>query len=133
MSSISYFSNKIKSIKASNNSLIFSAFIVILASVGSFLLGQMYAINTTKDEKVQILNSKNIPLNSSKSEISNNNNSIAPIDSNASSYVASKNGKLYYRVGCGASTRILDKNKVYFNTTEDAVSAGFEPSSSCTP
>jgi hypothetical protein len=48
-------------------------------------------------------------------------------------YVASKNGKLYYRVGCGSSSRIKEENKVFFDSMQSAEQAGFQASESCTP
>lgn len=126
MSSISHFSNKIKGLQASKKAFIFNVFIIILVALGAFYLGQIYEANKRTGSKVKISMSNNVdyPINTT---------SNSPSSSHNSSYVASKNGKLYYRVGCGASTRILDKNKVYFSNTTDAESAGFEPSASCAP
>ncbi|MBX4197718.1 hypothetical protein KW782_00080 [Candidatus Parcubacteria bacterium] len=46
-------------------------------------------------------------------------------------YVASKNGKAYYLVTCTGAKRILDKNKVFFETREAAERAGFQAAKNC--
>ncbi len=47
----------------------------------------------------------------------------------ARTYVASKNGKNYYKLSC--RNTIKEANKVYFTSEEDAKKAGFAPSASC--
>ncbi len=44
-------------------------------------------------------------------------------------YVASKNGKNYYKISC--KNRIKEENKVYFQSEEDAKKAGYTPSVNC--
>ena len=44
-------------------------------------------------------------------------------------YVASKNGKDYYKTDC--KNRIKEENKIYFQTEEDAKKAGYGPSATC--
>jgi len=44
-------------------------------------------------------------------------------------YVASKNSKLYHRVGSSAANRISPANKVYFQSKAEAESKGFQPGS----
>jgi hypothetical protein len=47
------------------------------------------------------------------------------------SYVASKSGKLYYTASCSGAKRILDKNKVWFDTAGDAEKSGYTRATSC--
>ncbi|MEK7453194.1 MAG: hypothetical protein AAB614_03090 [Patescibacteria group bacterium] len=44
-------------------------------------------------------------------------------------FVASKNGKTYYRISC--SNRIKDENKIYFETEENAKKSGLIRSKTC--
>lgn len=46
-------------------------------------------------------------------------------------YVASKNGTKFYLPSCGTANRIKEENKVWFATKEEALAAGYEPSSTC--
>ncbi|MBI3671375.1 hypothetical protein HY249_01110 [Candidatus Azambacteria bacterium] len=44
-------------------------------------------------------------------------------------FLASKNGKTYYKTSC--SNRIKEENKIYFKTEDDAQRSGFVRSKSC--
>lgn len=46
-------------------------------------------------------------------------------------YVASKNGSKYYLPSCSGAGRIKEENKVWFQTVEDAVAAGYTPANAC--
>jgi hypothetical protein len=46
-------------------------------------------------------------------------------------YVASKNGKSYYIPTCAAASRILEKNRIWFNSKEEAEKAGYLPAKNC--
>jgi len=46
-------------------------------------------------------------------------------------YVASKNGKMYYSLGCSGAKRINIENEVWFKTREDAEKSGYLFSSTC--
>lgn len=45
------------------------------------------------------------------------------------SFVASRNGKTYYRLDC--KNNIKEENKIYFKTEEDAQKAGLTPAKNC--
>ncbi len=45
--------------------------------------------------------------------------------------VASKNGTAYYLPGCNGASRIMDKNKIYFQTETEAESAGYHIAGNC--
>ncbi len=47
------------------------------------------------------------------------------------SVVASKNGTKYYLPSCSGANRILEVNKVWFGSPEEAQKAGYEPSATC--
>ncbi|MDQ3014502.1 MAG: hypothetical protein M3Q73_01410 [bacterium] len=53
------------------------------------------------------------------------------ISTTTGAFVASKNGKSYYLPSCAASLRILEKNRVWFNTREEAEKAGYLPAKNC--
>jgi hypothetical protein len=46
-------------------------------------------------------------------------------------YGASINGTKYYLVTCSGFNRIKEENKTYFNSKEDAESAGYSPATNC--
>ena len=47
-------------------------------------------------------------------------------------YVASKNGTKYYLPWCTGVSKINEANKVWFQSKEEAVSAGYTPAANCT-
>lgn len=46
-------------------------------------------------------------------------------------YVASKNGTKYYLPSCSTANRILEENRVWFGTKDEAAAAGYEPAANC--
>lgn len=133
MNSIYHFKNKIKGLQIGHLNLLLYILVIILVSVGSFILGRM-STNKLNNEKAYIVNgtkegSQKVTLYPKSSKITSQDSSTQ-VDNR---YVASKNGKLYYRVGCGSSSRIKEENKVFFDSTLSAEQAGYQASESCTP
>ncbi len=46
-------------------------------------------------------------------------------------YVASRTGTAYYLPSCASANRIAEKNKVWFETKQEAESAGYKPAANC--
>lgn len=46
-------------------------------------------------------------------------------------FLASVNGTKYYPIGCKAANRILEENRVYFTSAEEASGAGYGPAANC--
>ncbi len=46
-------------------------------------------------------------------------------------YVASRNGTKYYKTTCSGADNIKEENKIYFVSEEEAMSSGYERSSTC--
>ncbi len=46
-------------------------------------------------------------------------------------FVASKRGKKYYSLGCSGVKNLLEANKIYFATKQEAEQAGYTKSASC--
>ncbi|MEI7688766.1 MAG: hypothetical protein WCI91_01120 [Candidatus Nomurabacteria bacterium] len=107
--------------------------IIVIVSVASFGLGRLSVLNTI-DKSNSKLGNDNTSL--VKGEIGNSNivENDTVVDSSLSKkrmYVASKNGKLYYSLGCSGAKRISAKNEIWFATTSEAEKAGFTLSASC--
>ncbi len=49
------------------------------------------------------------------------------------SYVGNKNSKVFHSSDCSSVENTKDKNKVYFNTRDDAVNKGYTPCKACNP
>ena len=135
--SIPYLRDKIKGVGGVDKSLILQVIIIVFVGIGAFVLGRI-SINIQEHENVSIVNREKgsqssaneiKPSDFTKDDLSPNTD----LSISSRAYVASKNGKLYYRIGCGASSRILESNQVFFSNETEAQSAGFNPSDSCTP
>lgn len=139
--SITNFIQKIKGFMDSEEGRIIAfILIVILTGVSSFLLGRMSNSLKNKDNTcVNIENSNNNIITQSEINKSIYNSSLgkaSAIDSISASnqigsYVASKRGKRFYPVSCSAASSIVLKNRVYFNTIEEAIQKGYTASPSC--
>ncbi len=62
-------------------------------------------------------------------KINTEKNILIPKSSKKFLFVASKNGKTYYKISC--KNRIKDKNKIYFKSEEEAKKIGLKRSKTC--
>ena len=98
---------------------IFIVLVIILIGLSGFGLGKLSALEKGR-ELVQIK-----PQNQSASALS-----IAP-ESSQGLLVASKTGKKYHFPWCAGASQITDKNKIWFNSYEEAQKAGYASASNC--
>lgn len=91
--------------------------IIILTCTASFGLGRLsIAEQARANDEVEIIVPKLSTLGIDESEFK---------------YLGSKNGTKYYPIGCKSANRIKDENKVYFNSIDEAVEAGYSLASGC--
>jgi hypothetical protein len=128
--SINDFSNKIKGKLGIDSTTIMCLFVLILVAVSSFGLGRLstYSSNSSDtkpdNESIQVV----------KSEIGKSGEAEILSEDGVQEkkmYVASKNGKLYYSIGCSGAKRISEKNAIWFASANDAEKAGYSIASSC--
>lgn len=112
----------ISKIKLTNNFLnqndIFIILIIVLTSSASFGLGRLSKIEEVK-----------IPL-----RIENNTALIAETTNSKEikgKYVASVSGSKYHLPWCSGAQRISDKNKIWFDSKEEAENRGYSPAKNC--
>lgn len=102
--------------------------VLILATTASFglgvLAGQDMGAGTVAREASA---SKGVHIGSSSLEMA----PAGSVSAEAGVYVASRSGTKYYLPSCGGAGRIKEENKVWFQTVEEAVSAGYTPASNC--
>ena len=55
----------------------------------------------------------------------------APPAASSGAYVASKNGSAFHLPSCPGAKRIKDGNRVWFQTKEEALRAGYKPAANC--
>jgi hypothetical protein len=106
-------------------------FIIVGVGIGSFSLGRLSISNNyvNKDSDI-LITEDNLEIDfKEKTIIDNGNNSESSLP--IKRYVASKNGKMYYSLGCSGAKRIKPENEIWFNTEEDAKKSGYTKSTTC--
>lgn len=101
----------------------FVPIIIVLVAIIAFSLGRISSLQE-KREPVRVLN------NSGEVKGASTNSGASP--SNPSGQVvASKNGTKYHYPWCSGAKQISEKNKISFNSIEEARAAGYTPASNC--
>ena len=59
--------------------------------------------------------------------------STTPVASSSASYVGNSNTHKFHLAGCRYVSKMKDSNKVYFNTRNEAIAAGYTPCKVCKP
>ncbi len=96
--------------------------IIVLVGAGAFGLGRLSTQQeTTTSSSVQIVGNV----------LEMDAYAVRAEDESKGKYVASRNGTKYYPVSCSSANRIHDENRVYFQSSQEAILAGYEASSSC--
>ncbi|MEK7088907.1 MAG: hypothetical protein AAB913_02135 [Patescibacteria group bacterium] len=98
--------------------------IIVLVGLGSFELGRLSKDNTTPGIKIEYPNQEANVIESTE-------NSPNKQKSTLKNFFASSKGNKYYSISCSAGKTIKEENRVYFTTSTEAQSAGYELSSSC--
>jgi len=125
--------HKIKGNTDIDKATILYLFILVGVGISSFGLGRLSMSNSTSNSE-----GKNVSITTSVSSLKENhpsNNNLASATQSTplgeKRYVASKNGKMYYSIGCGGAKRIKPVNEVWFGSASDAEKSGFTLSSTC--
>lgn len=128
---------KIKECASVNQTDLFLAGLIFLASVGSFGLGRLSALWPEKqplyiDEIGGIVESavRGLDKTVTQSDFTKrSDSSVSPFSSGQ--YVASKNGSAYHYPWCSGAKRIKKENKIWFQTKEEAEAKGYKPAANC--
>jgi hypothetical protein len=111
---------------------------VALLGVTAFGLGRLSATEQGKEpvalcEHVTPLAVQQAPLPavSETAAVASAVNAPTTGTKNTGKYVASKNGATYNFPWCSGAARIKEENKVWFDTKEAAVAAGYRPAANC--
>lgn len=106
-------------------------YLLIIIGVGivSFALGRLsLPDNYNQKDNLATVESSGILFNNNAREKENLTNQTSSVEKR---YVASKNGKKYYPLGCNGAKRIKKENEVWFKTAEEAEKSGYTKSSTC--
>jgi len=110
------------------NGKFFIPAVIVLIAIVSFSLGRISGLQD-KRPPVRIISNNSSQINSVSSV--QQTAAVGASDINGGSVVASKNGTKYHYPWCAGAKQISDKNKITFNSTEEARAAGYTPASNC--
>lgn len=109
----------------------FVAVCVVLVAIIGFSVGRLSKIQDTR-EPVRVYGSVGAGTGSSTGEVMGASTGSQSIpQTNSGQVVASKNGTKYHYPWCAGAKQISDKNKITFNSIEEARQAGYTPASNC--
>ncbi len=126
--SIKHLSTKIKVFITSAKEEILVMLIIILVGFGSYGLGRL-SVNQSEGARIEIIKASQASLTPPKDAL----RASVPTESSntASVVVASKSGKKYHFPWCAGAKQIAEKNKIIFNSKEEARHAGYTPAANC--
>ncbi|MEK7060008.1 MAG: Ada metal-binding domain-containing protein [Patescibacteria group bacterium] len=102
--------------------------IIILVGLGSFELGRL-SKNSSSSLKIEYPSQESNVLESiNQNPTKLTQNSTKSISGN---FFASNRGTKYYSISCSAGKTIKEENRIYFATSTEAESAGYQLSTSC--
>ncbi|OGJ01282.1 hypothetical protein A3G98_00075 [Candidatus Nomurabacteria bacterium RIFCSPLOWO2_12_FULL_37_8] len=105
--------------------------IVVLVGLGSFELGRLSKNSSNAGIKIEY---QNKIINQEANVVSATDNILKPTfdtKSAGKTFFASNRGSKYYSLGCSGGKTIKQENRIYFTTSAEAETAGYELSSSC--
>jgi len=121
--------DKIKSKSGIDRNTVMFLFIIVGVGIASFGLGRISSSYDRVQDTVDQVPSKELIVEDSI--LSTNLETLDTTQTKEKRYVASKNGKMYYTIGCSGASRIKPENRIWFSTSEDAIKSGFTMSSTC--
>ncbi len=123
--------DKIKSKTYIDKSTILFLFIIVGVGISSFALGRL-SVDNDFGQKLELGASSISPNKLILDEnIREDKNPLTNEESKEKRYVASKNGRMYYPLGCASAKRIKPENEVWFSSESDALKSGYIKSSMC--
>jgi len=131
--SINDFMNKIKGQIGIDRNTLLILVILILVGLGSFGLGRLERGEDSKNSDSKLENENASFVKGVTGESLQTESNVKNIEniSKEKMYVASKNGKLYYKSGCSGAKRISAKNEIWWSSEQEAIDAGYNLSTSC--
>jgi hypothetical protein len=118
--------NKIKGVFIIDRFHLMILLIIIGVSLASFGLGRLSNLNHINEIRPQELQANVINTQEYKEALVTEEEEIRE-----KRIIASKNGKMYYSLGCSGINRIKIENRVYFNSEIEAEKAGYIKSKTC--
>jgi hypothetical protein len=118
--------NKIKGVFIIDRFYLMILLIIIGVSLASFSLGRLSILNHIDEIRLLEQQANVVNTQEYKETLVTEGEEIRE-----KRFIASKNGKMYYSLGCSGINRINIENRVYFNSEIEAEKAGYTKSKTC--
>lgn len=119
--------------------LLFIPLLIGLVGIGAYGLGRLKTIDLAR-QNVTITSPKPLSVDEKSdgggtilgTSTENGNSAVtSPSHIRIGKYVGARGGKAYYLPSCPAANRIAEKNKIWFESKEEAERLGYKPASNC--
>jgi len=112
------------------NDQFFFSILVILVGVISFTLGYLARGEVSMKKPSPIVLPAAV-IEATPTDTVSDNGKPVPISNQAGKYVGSKSGSKYHLTTCPGAKQIKDSNKIYFDSVDAALAAGYKPAANC--
>lgn len=107
----------------------FLTIFVILVASASFGFGRLSGLETVKKSvEIEFPKGQEAAVGAAFATTSEQ---VKTAPKTSGKYVASKNGTKYHLIACASAKNISEKNKVWFDTKQEAETAGYAPATNC--
>lgn len=108
----------------------YSIVLIVLLAFSSFGLGRLSAVDQNRESiNISVVNESS-SIKASVYDVVDTNTAESAIKTSGK-YVGSRNGSKYHLPWCSGAQRMNEENKIWFNTKEEASSAGYTPAKNC--
>jgi hypothetical protein len=127
---IQHISEKIKRVFTPET---YTVFIIIFVGVAGFGMGRLSVVSEQKQpiHIMDIIENRADGSVSSAVQATERFKEQVPLLAPGGKLVASKEGKKYHFPWCPGARRMAEENKIWFNSIEEARSAGYKPAANC--
>lgn len=129
MNTIQKFWEKIKPLLSGDVMIVI---VIILVGISSFGLGRLSVIEQKKEPvRIEFNQSASAAVGIETANDTIPAGQAGALLGDGGKFVASKNSTVYHFPWCSGAKRIAEKNKIWFDSKEDAEKAGYRPAKNC--
>jgi hypothetical protein len=105
------------------------ALLLISASIGGWKIYKIQANHTGITIEYPTLPAQHALATTTEQNSVTSSSTVSSIDKGL--YVASRGGKSYYKLTCAGAKKLSEKNKIWFQSKEEAERFGYKPAKNC--
>lgn len=104
--------------------------LIVLVGVGGFGLGKLVKVEESRPP-VTVENFTEAAVAAITPPVTGGASSTVSTPVKTGKYLAARGGTAYYLPTCASAERIAEKNKIWFDTKEEAEKLGYRPAQNC--